>query len=384
MSTYTIDRRPERFNGHQADFVQRSDRIVAQTIEGFRASVREGKDLVQVFHAVMEKLGSERNQIAQDHGYTALGSFGISRLSEAGFSSPVGLTVLIDPYSEYGRKMIAAFRGWLETMPHTNREFTMKEKTFREPTCFGRAMTATVNIFSNEDQRKWLALTTPKEVCEACRVCEVPPPNSPEDSQAVVEQLVGNKQAMARLKEREPEVYKRMKLTLAVNLLRTIDPEKRKSDYALVTRRLQIDGKMYALTQYLTWMYRDFREDPVEKMFRSSRVTLIHQDPFLVEATLNDAAKVFKEAIECSRNDLKTLKERMALINYLAAHAMRSSRGESAIIEWLERAIYGYHGFKVEYNQKKMVNLEALTSSLDEFAKNYDSTIKLVEIGLGI
>src|SRR5262249_5593987 len=122
------------------------------------------------------------------------------------------------------------------------------------------------------------------------------------------------------------------------------------------------------------------REDPVEHMTGRSIVAILHQDPFLIEFMLNDIAKIFKRIIEWNSADIKTLKEDIALFQYEFAHDMTFTRGSAAISEYFEMAFYEYHGFKLSYNDEKMVNLEALTSSLKEFVQNYDSMIRLDKI----
>ena len=54
-------------------------------------------------------------------------------------------------------------------------------------------------------------------------------------------------------------------------------------------------------------------------------------------------------------------------------------RGSAAIAEWLEAAIYHYHGFtEFHHSKTSLSDLEALTSlTLEDFMKRYDRTIAL-------
>jgi hypothetical protein len=133
--------------------------------------------------------------------------------------------------------------------------------------------------------------------------------------------------------------------------------------------RLQVEGKMVPLSQYITWMCVDQEEDTIDRMTNESVSTIIHQDPFLIREMLQDVAKLFKEAVLWNRDkdDLKKLKDRVALIDYELSHAMPFYRGSAAIAEWIEMALYQYHGFTLRYLPEKLVNLEALTSPLHEF-----------------
>jgi hypothetical protein len=159
------------------------------------------------------------------------------------------------------------------------------------------------------------------------------------------------------------------------------NPSNLKSMYVLATNRLEVDGKLYAMSQYLTWMYCDYSEDPVDRMVKHSKVMVIHQDTFLIETTVKNIAKIFKESVLWNRDkdSLADLKNKVALLRYEFAHSMPFVRGSAAIAEWLEAAIYHHHGFtEFRHSKTSLTDLEALTSlTLEDFMKRYESTFLL-------
>ena len=93
--------------------------------------------------------------------------------------------------------------------------------------------------------------------------------------------------------------------------------------------------------------------------------------------TLNEIAKLFKQAIEC--RDVAVLSKTVAHLRYLYSHAMPFTRGSSATCEWLEQAIYLSKGYDLEYKKTLLIDMEALTLPLKDFAKLYPLMIKLTK-----
>jgi hypothetical protein len=118
-------------------------------------------------------------------------------------------------------------------------------------------------------------------------------------------------------------------------------------------------------------MYCDYEEDPVEHMKERSKITIIHQDEFLIDATLKDIAALFKKALMCDKENFSDLKDAVMLMSYELDHNMPLGRGSSAVGEWMEQAIYASKGYQMKYAISKLLNLEAVTSTLPEFVENY-------------
>jgi len=374
MSTYLVGRDPNKYGGHQQSYLQQVDSIVEETAAAFHTAVEGKKDLEELFHETLATLGANRHDMAVAHKTKNADLFGIRRDQEP-FASPAVITPLHHPYDEYNERLLPILQKHLRTMKHTLYEFEQKELKIEE-TCLGRAWSMEFAILSHEDMTKWGFSFNSESYQRLCTLCAIPPSQEPLESSHFSE-LVVNKTAMQNLKKASPEDYKRLKIAIAILEIREIYKKERKSDWVLVTVRSEIDGKMYALSQYLTWLNRNFEEDPVENMTNRSIISIIHQDPFLIEPMLKDIAKIFKKAIEWKDGNIKTLKEDVELLDCELHHAMPFKRGSAAVSEWLEKAIYRYHEFNLTYNPKKMVNLEALTSSFNQFVENYDSMIEL-------
>lgn len=141
-----------------------------------------------------------------------------------------------------------------------------------------------------------------------------------------------------------------------------------KSFYSLITIRHLINGKRYGMTQYLTWLYRDGRHNPYDRMINDSVVVMIHHDKLLMNRTLPKVAEVFDRCMRWDRQNETDLKKLVGELRGRLAHIMPDERGSSSIEEWFEQAVYESFGLPhVKYNNGKLINLEALTSVQDIF-----------------
>ena len=86
---------------------------------------------------------------------------------------------------------------------------------------------------------------------------------------------------------------------------------------------------------------------------------------------------LFRSLWNKETDSLKELKNRVALIRFTYAHCMPSARGDGAIGDWLELALYRFHGFrKTEYNSERLPCFEPLVS-LSHYLKRYDEIIRV-------
>lgn len=109
---------------------------------------------------------------------------------------------------------------------------------------------------------------------------------------------------------------------------------------------------------------------------------ILHQDRFLLKETLNEIAKIFKQAMQWDRSQpIQALKNDVGLFRYLFAHAMPFSRGSAAVAEWIEKLIYRAHHFDCQHATHTMGDLEAFVAPLwPTFQNNaYDATLSLVD-----
>lgn len=379
MSNYIVDRNPQKYGGMQNEYLQQVDLIVADTSKKFHQAVSDKRNLQELFHEVLSSLGTERHRLARDHGTKNADAFGIRRDQEKDFPSPFCATPLSAPYEEYNAKMIPLIYKYLDPLKRTLREFQQTEWKVQEESYEGRKCTLEFSILTFENVKKWSIDLCYDEYKRFCALCSI---NAVDESSYTHQDffnLVNSKKAMLNLKQNSIEDYKKFKHSMLIGEIRNLY-EGRKSDWVLATMRFEVNNKMYALSQYLTWLYRDYSTDPLERMKENSIISVVHQDPFLIDPMLQDISKIFQRVIEYKEGKISKLTNDVALLQYELAHVMPFKRGSAAISEWLEMAIYRYHGFKMTYNPDLMVNLEALTKTPAQFVREYEKMIKLEKI----
>lgn len=374
MSSYVIDRCSQKYGGgNQQNFTDRSAIMASTTAALIKRAVDNFDDLEQLFHKTLESLSKARHQLALEYKITDAESFGIRRDGQA-FDDIANCTYLSHALLEYNERVTATVQKHLSKL----QPFSSDDMTIPTTSWLGRKASLTYRVLKGDEIFKWGFEFSCERHQLLCRWCEVSTDDYPFSVENVVK-LGKNKEAMVNLKKNAPKEYQRFKLDACIGEYHTQYPETIKSDFILVTVRDEVDGKMFALSQY----FLNFPSAPtiaqrIEAIKDRSIVLLIHQDVFLLEPMLADIAKVFKQAILCHTNDLNSLKQHMALFKYQFSHAKPFFRGSAAISEWMERAVYAYQGYAVIYNNNKMPSFEARTSSLKEFADNYDSIVNIV------
>ncbi len=391
VSTYVVARDPNKYGGRQADYVCQVQTVIQGAAARFQQATAGQLDLEALFHATLASFGEERQRIAVAHGTKNADHFGTRRDRPDVVSRGVfGFTPLITPYDSYEDPLIDLIGQHLNRMRSPNGEFRETKRVIQGGPCLGRASSMEIEILPHDAVSKWSFSDSLEECQRLCALCDIAPPQNTSEVGVAFDRLINNFDNLRLLKQRSLVDYKRIRASrLTSSAKEFFDThwshelrdhlQGKKVDWVFVTLRSEVDGKMYALSHYLTWLHRDCgaQEDPVTHMHRCSHVTVVHQDCFLTELMLADIAKVFKQALEWDGKALKTLKERVALLEYEFAHAMPMIRGSAAIGEWLEMAIYRYHGYNVTYTPDKMVNLEALCSPLSTFVASYSSMIHL-------
>lgn len=383
MSNYLIERSPNKYGGNQEGYLVKVKEIVNQAAGRFSSALQEKSDLTLLFHNTLQWMGEERNKLALEHKTKNGEKFGIRRDMD---SSPSGetalspITSLYEPYDEYNAIMLKKLQPILAKMKHTLTDFTQTSCQIMGEPCLGRASSMNIEII-NKDNDKAIKVIDFENCVKMSELCGLKPPQNENDKFLFLNKLLSDSNALAKLKKASLEDYKLLKINKVILDVRDVErwKEWKKSDWVYITIRLEIDNKMYALSNYLTWMYRDFKEDPVEHMTGKAGITIMHQDKFLIPSTLNDAAKIFSKALlwNKEKESLDTLKDNTALFVYELSHAMPHLRGSAAITEWFEQSIFLSLGYRLKYAKNKMVNMEALTSMPAEFVKNYKNFITL-------
>jgi hypothetical protein len=159
-----------------------------------------------------------------------------------------------------------------------------------------------------------------------------------------------------------------------IETLDILEGQGKKAFGAYGTIRVELErGRMYALAH----TFSAYITDGSGKLdFSNSVVYFMHQDDLSTEKTLEKTSRVFAEACLWDQDDLDTLKDKVGLIRYLLGISAPDSRGSSAIAEWIEEAIYAYHGIRKQTDPDKLMDLEAMTHPLlPQFLEQYRSVV---------
>lgn len=389
--SYIVNQNPQKYGGQQEDYLQKVKETIEGGVKSIQSSAKTNDDLTKLFFSLLKEFGEARQKIASTHKTKASEQFGRRRdlLGKKDFY----FTYLDCEYAAYNKEIMSFFASHLKDMNLEKKGSTLKTKKIENK--HGNLQSNfEIEILESDElqKRQWVSPPSPADL----------PSNYPIELYKMKDKLNSQQFEQLRhcnkeLKEKKPEIYKRCKMvTLMLDMQNNFPTPNKihqsdgtikiqgnignlKSFYLLGTVRLLVNDKMYAVSQYLTWLYRDFEIHPVERMQRYSTMLVIHQDNFLLEDTLKEIGKLFVKAILWNKENLKDLKEATALFRYYFAHAMPFERGSAAISEWFETAIYHYHNFKrVTYSKDKQVDLEALTTpSLPEFMQKYESMISV-------
>ena len=164
----------------------------------------------------------------------------------------------------------------------------------------------------------------------------------------------------------------------------TILVQQTKPIFFFFTMRHKIGEKMYAISQYVTWLNHipgESVDRTLQRAHLHSHWVILHQDIFLQTDTLAECNRLFQHVMQWNKTyGLQDLKMRMAPLMYLLSHNHRDIRGPAAENEWLERAIYRSFGFHVHALPDRMFDLEAFSSCYSTFRDTYGISFDLVEI----
>lgn len=372
ISTYIVNKEPNRYGGNQADFISRSKKIIEDGTVQLKAAISDGVCLKKAFFPLHEFLRKQRHGIAVAHKTPNAEHFGVRRNSDASIEMNFGhaFTYLNGAaYDEHGNKMLTRLQTHLAKMLVIAeiRAFQPKiEQT--EKLCLGKRSTFEVEILTQQEifKRNWLE---PADWTQSKKIAEVNAQNLTPFNR------------VAALKAAEPDLYRQDKMAQNITAMLNSSPEQEKSGFVLATQRLEINGKLFPISQYLTWLNCNGKEEPIPFMTGRSKIVILHLDSTLIDEAMKDISALFERAVQWKKTEgVKELKDRVGLFCYEFSHTMPSCRGSEAVREYFENIIYhGIHGFDLKYDQDKSLGLEALTLPLDEFMKVYQNTVTLTE-----
>ncbi|MBX9743896.1 MAG: hypothetical protein K2X08_01650 [Chlamydiales bacterium] len=388
-----------RYGGTQAEYLKRSSKTVQQGLIEVSEARGQGKDLTQLFFSLMNSLAKARNEIAEACGTEDSLLFGRHRMH---VTEDVNHTCLGggEQYNEglhykpYNQKTLSFLQEIIKgKIPLKNYPKETKFQIFNEYE--GRKCSFELELITEQGvhAKQW-----DKEVhnefiktVKRLKIDPIPNLNRMDEkdfpSTKSDEALLGKfHKSMQSIKKASPEIYIHPKMNFILNKINEFFPpsldgvsSNAKKIYLLGKVRIEMDGKMYALSQYIAWTYQDGKIDPVARLNRFS-VVILHQDRYLIEPTLKEISEIFKTALqwESSSGNLKELKTQVALIRYLFAHAMPYVRGSAAIGEWIEEIIYRDRGLSFRRIEGQSADLEAFAAPLwSTYLDRYNATVEV-------
>lgn len=372
VPTYIIDRSPKKYGGRQEDFLRRSSAIVEEGVERVTKAHKGEESLKQLYLSLFHEFRGQRQQIAQDHGTPKAEFFG--RMRNHPKVPTLYHTILDHEYAEYGMKIKVILKGFLDQMRGTSK------RTFEFPTDpnFPRYSCIEVEVLEQKDlmERGWLSPPTLEEI------------NLPDLEYNALGQL--SHESLARVKKERKPMYQRLGMFQKFVLLQSefpspkvvgqnehgvvFDyPEREKNLKSLFVRAVvkqEVEGKVYHVYEYLTWMYRDHRTDPHERMVRDSTPILFHLDGLNIDdPAMGDLASLFAKAV---LSDEKLLKYKVCEYRKFQAFVMPICRGNASTTEWYEQLLFKIHHLQLNFKKGVHPDLEGFaTPSASEYHENY-------------
>lgn len=361
-------------------FTCQSEKAIDRAIASIESGVGKQTSGVEIFFNVFTMLRKTRNAIAVHTKTENAEHFGRLRNPEITPKDHLYLPVPTLLVNSASKKSIRQLAKRMRPMKHTLTTFDQTEIKYKEK-CLGRTVTFTAKVYTSEMLKK---IITPNLIVNAQAALET------KKSQL---QIYKDRTLFSKLKAEHPDLYNACILHNILGIMGNAYPspvineageclgnkDNLKCLFPICTIRVEINGKLYAIGKHLTWMYQTYKTDPIDRMVECSKATVIHQDVFLINDTLQAIAKIFSEAILWDKQTqaLEELKDKVALFRYIYAYCMPCFRGDGAIGDWFELSIYRFHGFTgTRYRLKASACYEPLTStSLSLYRKRYDKTI---------
>ncbi|MBA3236833.1 MAG: hypothetical protein H0T62_00595 [Parachlamydiaceae bacterium] len=389
-SQYIVSRNPFKYAGHQEDYENKVSSIISLGLKKVQNCPLDEDNLSKLFFELLEDFGKKRQQLALNHKTERAKEFGRRRDLPCEDFSEFHCTLLHKDYSEYNLKILSTFVELMKDLNLWEKSDQIKIKEIKDATS-----SFEIKVIEKQHLEKFnwhlpyeFPSYVPVDLLDKKRTVGL------NEKEAIIVLL-----AIKKIKISNPDLYTKMKMHTSFMYIQKHYPSPRmiflesgfqcregkeenlKSFNVVATSRIKVNGKAYAASQYVTWLYRDFITNPLERMKECSKVVIMHQDKFLIEETLKEISKIFAKIVLWDKKDSQELKNTMAIFRRYFAHAMPKERGSAAEAEWYERVLYLFHNYVVAYNNKTMIDLEALITPLDsQFVANYPTMIELTPL----
>lgn len=368
-SNYLYNVRPGFYGGQQAEYLELAEKAIEAGTEMIKSAVGAKKDPTAIFFEVMDFFQKERRKIAEKHENSDAPDadlFGTLRTSKA-LGAYFATTPLAFDYAGYNSVFKKQLKGVLSEMQPTPGGF-LKKKHTKEETVFGRRILFRVEILDTAEMVARIQGPSDKELQELL------------GTDKTCGEIKEDSDLLRKLKQKNRQYYNAIALnTFVTDFLFRFGTEL-KGHLVRGTLYVEIDKKPYAMSDYLSSFDVDGKTDPVQAIVQNSKTLITHHDTFLIDETLVEISKIFKEAVVWDRTKDQELKDRIAFFRFMYTYCQPCVRGVGAIGDWFELALYRYHGFtKTHFNDKRLPCFEALASiSLSRFLTEYDKITTVI------
>jgi hypothetical protein len=330
LSNY-LDNKGFSYPGGQKVYVQRAEEAIEAGMGMICSGVASGKDPRAIFFDVMRFFQTERRRFAEDFSDEDSHWFGKPR-TDKGQPMYFVETPLAFQYAEYNTVFMNQLKDVLKGMKRDSRGFC-ENKSIRKETTLNREIKFEVEILDT-----FTILERTQEAGE-------------QNLQKVLKtkkdytSIMADRDLIERLKKETPQVYQSVSLNVALTDFLVRFEGQLKKNVVLCTLRAEVNNKLYGMSRYVSSFDTDGTSDPIKSILQSP-TAILHQDTFLIHDTLVEISKIFAEAVSWdSEKPVKDLKDRVALFRFMYSHCTPCVRGDGAVGDWLELAIYRYHGF---------------------------------------
>lgn len=386
QTSYIIERSPLFYGGRQKEYLELAEQAIVSSVNLISDEITKKTEPSMIYHKVANVLQNARHEIALQHQPEKAHFFGVRRddlnIHQGPYTAPI--TGLYGQYEEYNNKYIERLTKILAKIPHDLKTFK-KTTSFVSETVLGKKCSFQVDLLDQNElnKRKYTKIPSQQELHDALGI-----------SDKSAEEIVNDYDLMNRLKLEQKDLYDRILINSILTHIAQLFPSpamaerlseesfirvERKNIYVLGTLRLELEpNKMVCIARHLTWMYQDWQQDPVDRMREHSVNFVIHQDPFLIERTQKACSQIFEDILAWNTTEsLESLKNNIAILRFVYGNSMPCSRGDGAVGDWLELALYRHHGFiDTKHSSKRLPCFELLsTTNLSEYLQDYEETI---------
>lgn len=390
-STYIIDQNPYKYGGQQENYKAVANEAIGLGLKKLQGCPKTEDKLTALFFEILEDFGKVRRSIALSHQTYHAEQFGKRRDIDG--ECDHYHTFLEEVYEGYNKIFLARIAELLKPYKMDKKDHP-KIKVALESSYEDCKSSFEIEILEGQDPQI-LVWNSHHDLPADFPSHLIKKREKNKGLETHDKELL--RRGCEKLKKENPEKYKIYKMqTLFLKLQKEFPSPKPifdkngkllrlegvegnlRSFYALATARFLVNGKMYASSQYLIWLYRDFQNHPLTRMQQETKVMTIHMDNFLISDSLKEVAKRFVQSVMSNDEKLDDLKRHVGLFRFYLAPTMPWERGSASCGDMFETMVYRFHKYQVTYNNKKMVDLEASTTPLvEEFMGNYDLMIHL-------